>query len=211
MYYKGAKTASAPTQNSDLHGHGEEIRNELGKRIPKGRRLKVLDVGTGFGINLAFLAKRLPKGSEIWTVDPSTEVLQEARVVVGDGGPVKVNFVEASAHELDFSERSFDVVVSVMVLHHIEKIGATLRELGRVLKPGGRLVLVDYKPEASHKLEFGSRHDEGDFFTPGEVARRLTRLGMKASWKDFGVWYLVEATKPPRARRGAVPGGGSGR
>jgi len=181
--------------NTDLHGYGGAIRKELGKRIPRNKRLRVLDVGTGFGINVAFLSRRLQKGSEIWTVDPSKEVLADVKANLGGEGSSRVNFVEASADDLDFGEGFFDVVVSVMVLHHIEKLQPALKEMARVLKPGGRLIIIDYKPEASHELEFRTRHDESDFFKPEAVARAVGRLGFHGRPNDFGLWYLVEAKK----------------
>jgi len=197
------------SQNTDLHGNGEAIRGELGKRIPRGRKLKVLDVGTGFGINVAFLAKWLSKGSEVWTVDPSAEVLANVKAALDKESARRVRFAVATADDLDFDDGFFDVVVSVMVLHHIGELQPALREMARVLRPGGRLVVVDYKPEASHELQFQTRHEEADFFAPGAVAEGVGRLGMKGTQKDFGLWYLVEARKgmptppPPSARTGA--------
>jgi len=201
----------AASQNTDLHGYGEEIRKELGKRIPKGKKLKALDVGTGFGINAAFLARRLPKGSEIWTVDPSKEVLAQAKASLDGEGPNLVNFVEASADDLDFADGFFELVVSVMVLHHLEKIQAALKEMARVLKPGGILVVVDYKPEASHELEFRTRHEEKDFFSPDGVVKGIGTVGMKARPSDFGLWYLVEARKARASPTPRLPGRGRGR
>jgi len=200
----------AASQNTDLHGYGGEIRKELGKRVPKGKRLKVLDVGTGFGINVAFLARRLSKGSEIWTVDPSEEVLKNVKSALGDGG-APVNFVEATADDLDFADGFFDLVVSVMVLHHLEKLRPALREMSRVLKPGGAIVIVDYKPEASHELEFATRHEEKDFSSPELVAKAMGRLGMKARAFDFGLWYLVDAKKAKASPTPRSPAGAGGR
>ena len=194
--------------NSDLHGHGEAIRAELGRRIPRGKKLKVLDVGTGFGINVAFLAGWLSRGSAVWTVDPSREVLADVKAALDEEGARLVRFAVATADDLDFEDGFFDYVVSVMVLHHIEKLQPTLREMARVLKPGGTVVVVDYKPEASHELEFKSRHEEADFFDADAVAKGMGRLGMKGTPHDFGVWYLVEAKKErasaprPAARAG---------
>jgi len=201
LFYKGGKMFAA-SANTDLHGYGEEIRKELESRIPRGKKLKVLDVGTGFGINVAFLARWLAKGSAIWTVDPSKEVLTEVKAALDRENARMVRFAAATADDLDFEDGFFDVVVSVMVLHHIEKLQPALKEMARVLKPGGTLVVVDYKPEASHELDFRTRHEEADFFKPGAVVKGIGALGMAGLPSDFGIWYLVEAKKgrptPPR-------------
>jgi ubiquinone/menaquinone biosynthesis C-methylase UbiE len=203
FHYKGEKMAVA-SSNTDLHGYGEAIRKELAKRIPAGRKLKALDVGTGFGINAAFLAKRLPEGSEVWTVDPSREVLASVAASLGADAR-RVNFAVASADALKFEGGYFDVVVSVMVLHHIEKLQPALTEMARVLKQGGSLLLVDYNPAASRKLEFKTRHEAKDFFTPKAVAAGMKEVGLPGKVSDHGVWYLVEAKKasarrPPPAK-----------
>lgn len=208
MFYKGGKMA-ATSRNTDLHGYGEAIRSELGRRIPRGKKLKVLDVGTGFGINVAFLAGWLSKGSAVWTVDPSKEVLTDVKAALDKERARLVRFAVATADDLDFGDGFFDVVVSVMVLHHIEKLQPALKEMARVLKPGGTLVVVDYKPEASQLLEFRTRHEEADFFGPAAVVKGVGRLGMVGRPSDFGVWYLVEAKKemptPPRPAARVFP------
>ena len=207
FYYKGGKMVVA-SRNTDLHGYGEEIRGELGRRIPRGKKLKVLDVGTGFGINVAFLAGWLSKGSAVWTVDPSKEVLADVKAALDKESTRLVRFAVATADDLDFGDGFFDVVVSVMVLHHIEKLQPALKEMARVLRPGGTLVIVDYKPEASHQLEFRTRHEEADFFGPAAVVKGIGRLGMAGRSSDFGVWYLVEAKKEmPTLPRPAARGG----
>ncbi len=205
FHYKGER-AAARSPNTDLHGHGEAIRRELGRLIPRDRKLDVLDVGTGFGMNVAFLARWLSKGSAIWTVDPSKEVLADVEASLGEESSRLVRFAVASAEDLGFEDGSFDVVVSVMVLHHIERLRPALREMVRVLRPGGRLAIVDYKPEASHELDFRSRHEEADFFEARAVVEGLGGLGLAGRGRDFGLWYLVEAKKPLSARRPAAGG-----
>ena len=198
----------AASPNTDLHGNGEAIRRELGRRIPRDKKLRVLDVGTGFGINVAFLARWLAKGSAVWTVDPSKEVLADVEAALDEESARLVRFAVASADDLDFEDGFFDFVVSVMVLHHIEKLQPALREMARVLKPNGLLLVVDYKPEASHELEFQTRHEKSDFFRPAQVVSGIGRLGMAGRPSDYGLWYLVEAKKArPKAPRPA-PGGG---
>ncbi len=207
MFYKGG-TLAASSPNTDLHGYGEEIRKEVGRRIPHDKKLEVLDVGTGFGTSVAFLSRWLSKGSAIWTVDPSKEVLSEVKATVGRESSRRVNFVQASAEDLEFEDGSFDFVVSVMVLHHIERLRPALSEMARVLKPGGTLLVIDYLPKASHELEFQTRHEESDFFEPQAVAREIGDLGLPARQTGFGMWYLVEARKGrPRAPLKAVRAG----
>jgi ubiquinone/menaquinone biosynthesis C-methylase UbiE len=212
FYYKGGKMAKT-SSNTDLHGYGEAIRRELRRRIPRDRKVKVLDVGTGFGINVGFLASWLHEGSEIWSVDPSQEVVADVRARLDEkemeDGP-QVRFAVGSAEDLHFEDASFDYVVSVMVLHHIERLQPALGEMARVLKPGGALLIVDYKPEASHKLEFTTRHYEEDFAEPEAVVRAIGERGLAARSKDHGVWYLVEAKKK-RVEASARPAARSAR
>ncbi len=209
FHYKGRKMTVA-SSNTDLHGYGEAIRGEMGRRIPRDKRLKVLDVGTGFGINVTFLARWLSRGSAIWTVDPSKEVLEDVKAALDAESARLVRFAVATAEDLDFEDGFFDLVASVMVLHHLGKLRPALREMVRVLRPGGRLLVVDYKPEASHQLEFMTKHEEKDFFKPAAVLAGVRRTGIRGSASDFGVWYLVEARKPgrraPRGGERAGPG-----
>jgi ubiquinone/menaquinone biosynthesis C-methylase UbiE len=199
LLYKGRKMEATTSTNSDFHGYGEEIRRELGKRIPRRKRLKVLDVGTGFGVNVAFLSSWLAKASEIWTVDPSREVIAEVRAALDtEERASSIRFAVATADKLDFEDGFFDIVVSVMVLHHIKELPAALREMTRVVDTRGRMLVVDYGPEASEKLEFPTRHERSDFFRLDEVVKQVERIGMTARPSDFGVWYLLEATKKKR-------------
>ena len=79
--------------------------------------------------------------------------------------------------------------------------------MARVLKPGGKLLVVDYLPMASHELEFQTRHEEADFFKPADVLKEVRKLGMGGRTSDFGMWYLVEAKGRPKARLQRVGAG----
>ena len=203
MYYKGKKqrghTGEHVAPNSDFHGYGNKIRAELAARIPKNRKLKVLDAGTGFGLTAGFLAKILAKGSEIWTIDPSKEILDNVKTKLAEerlDSRIPIEFVQADAAKLYFEDDFFDMVVSVMVLHHLEDLPAVLDELVRVMKKGGRLLLVDYMPNAGTELEFQKRHKESDFFKPEEVVKMMKKRGAsKVKLKRVKLWYLVDATK----------------
>jgi len=209
FFYKGRKM-STTSQNSDLQGYGDEVRMELGRRISRVKKLRVLDVGTGFGINVAFLADWLGRGSRVWTIDPSKGALEEAKEKLGREAARRVEFVVASVDDLKFGSDFFDVVASVMVLHHLDELRPALREMARVLKLGGKLIITDFQPGASHELKFHTRHKESDFFKPEAVVEAMRRVGMAGKVKDLGMWYLVEAKKarpkllPAAERRGTA-------
>ncbi|MHB8565707.1 MAG: class I SAM-dependent methyltransferase [Nitrososphaerales archaeon] len=190
------------TPSTDFHGYGIKIRSEILSRIPKKRRgLAVLDVGTGLGSTVGFLSDHLPKGSKLWTIDPSQEMLDKARNTKFGSDASKasrIEFVQGNAEELGFEDDFFDVIVSVMVLHHLENLDAVCRQLFRVLKKGGKLILADYRPEASKRLDFETRHLESDFFNPEQVKKKLLQNGgdfSQVKARSFRVWYLVEAMK----------------
>ena len=105
---------------------------------PRGRGL---DVGCGTGV----LARQLTAaGLEMTGLDSSDGMLAVAR----EHSPA-VDLVHGSGTELPFEDGSFDLVVTVATLHHIaapDAVRATLGELARVVKPGGRIVVWDHNP-----------------------------------------------------------------
>ncbi|MFC3282553.1 class I SAM-dependent methyltransferase [Litchfieldella rifensis] len=99
----------------------------------------VLDVGCGTGVLLASLAREMP-GVRLAGIDLSCEMLEIARHRVGPNVELK----EASAEALPFSDSEFDAVVSTSVFHYIREPRRALGEMHRILKPGGRVVIVDW-------------------------------------------------------------------
>jgi len=100
----------------------------------------VLDVGCGTGKFARLLAER--GLARVWGVDPSAEMLAEARKRV----PSSVGLKLGQAERLPFKAGSFDAAVLWTVVHLIERRLA-FAELGRVLAPGGRLAIVTFAPE----------------------------------------------------------------
>lgn len=104
---------------------------------------RILDVGCGSGLLLARLAASAPS-AELEGIDASAQMLRRARRRLGERAPLTV----ARAQALPFPDASFDVVVSSSVLHGVP--GAPVDILGewlRVLRPGGRLVVTDWRPD----------------------------------------------------------------
>jgi ubiquinone/menaquinone biosynthesis C-methylase UbiE len=100
---------------------------------------RLLDVGCGTGALLQHLAQQHP-ATQLSGVDPVPEMLANARRRL----PPDVELREGWAERLPFADQEFDVVVSCNVLHYVREPVAALREMGRVLAPGGRLVITDW-------------------------------------------------------------------
>jgi SAM-dependent methyltransferase len=99
----------------------------------------VLDVGCGTG---AFAAELAARGAKVWGVDPSEEMLAEARRRTGRRVGLKLGAAEA----LPFRDGWFERVVLRLVVHLVHRPRA-LSELRRVLAPGGRAVIATFRPE----------------------------------------------------------------
>ena len=97
-----------------------------------------LDVGTGTGHTAAALA---PFVKEIYGLDPSAGMRQAAEQTYGEIANLK--FVDGSSETTGFPDNHFDIVTARHTLHHHPNIAKTMLELHRILKPGGRLIIVD--------------------------------------------------------------------
>mgnify|MGYP000854503654 CR=1 FL=1 len=104
--------------------------------LKQGQR--VLDVGTGTGIMIPFLYKGLQNGGEIVAVDLAENMLQRAREKYGS----MANFVPADAGALPFPEETFDRILCYSVFPHFQDKRQVLRELARVLKQSGQIIVA---------------------------------------------------------------------
>jgi ubiquinone/menaquinone biosynthesis C-methylase UbiE len=184
--------ASHQGPSHDFFGHGEEIRAALDRRLPR-EPVRALDVGTGFGRNAVFLARHLPAGSHVWSVDPSEDSLKRGEEAAQKAGLVaQVSLVPGAAEHLPFADREFHLTVGVMLFHHLVAVPPAIREMERVTRPGGKLLLVDWGPTA-HLLPFAIEHRVEDFFTAHAVERMFREVGLQPVVQQHPLWYVVEA------------------
>ncbi|MBA2410907.1 MAG: methyltransferase domain-containing protein [Gammaproteobacteria bacterium] len=100
---------------------------------------RVLDIGCGTGALLDRLTRAHPL-ARLAGVDPVPEMLSVARRRLAES----VELREGWAERLPFEAQQFDVVVSCNAFHYIRQPVEALREMDRVLRPGGRLIITDW-------------------------------------------------------------------
>ncbi len=103
----------------------------------------VLDIGAGPGFLAVEMAGETGPDGRVVGVDPSESMLAIARRRELAPGSAPVEFAQGGALELPFADASFDVAVSTQVLEYVEDVPGALREARRVLRPGGRLLILD--------------------------------------------------------------------
>ena len=115
---------------------------------------QVLDVGCGRGAVLLLAAQRLSSGKatgiDLWQVqDQSGNALAATqRNAAAEGVSEKIELHTGDMRKLPFGDASFDVIVSSLAIHNVPDAGGraeAVREIARVLKPGGRVLLADFK------------------------------------------------------------------
>lgn len=135
---------------------------------------KVLEIGCGMGIDLAEFAKAGALVSGVDVTPKSIELAQKHFAVFGLQGEL----VNRNAKELPFPDDTFDLVYSCGVLHHIPEVEDTVKEVYRVLKPGGEIkILLYYKNSLNYWLFLWFLRGvlQGEFFRGKKMPYILSR------------------------------------
>jgi malonyl-CoA O-methyltransferase len=140
---------------------------------------RVLDVGCGKGRFARVLQEQNP-GAEIWGLDISEEMLRFV--------PAGIHTVAGSMTELPFAASAFDFVYATESLEHAVEIERAVQEMCRVLKPGGKLLIVDKNAEHWGKLK---TPDWERWFQRDELERLLARDCRKVSSEYLSYWEDV--------------------
>jgi ubiquinone/menaquinone biosynthesis C-methylase UbiE len=117
----------------------EATTRETLRRTPMTPAARVLDVGCGTGELLRRLRAKYPDAL-LAGLDPVPEMLAVAGDKLGGKEDLRIGYADS----LPWPSGSFDVVVSCNMFHYITHPSAALREMARVIRPGGALVLTDW-------------------------------------------------------------------
>ncbi|MGV9822004.1 ubiquinone/menaquinone biosynthesis methyltransferase [Nocardia xishanensis] len=200
-----------------LGRHGRWCR-EVAERVAPPAGGQLLDIATGTGVIALEAARRYPAVT-VTGVDFSEEMLTRARA---KPWAQAVRWQHADAAHLPFDDESFDGITEGYLLRNVEDLDGVLREQRRVLKPGGRIVILETCPPSGWVkpvVEWGMRiivpllgqvvaRDRSSysylesstlaFASPEHVADVLRGLGFQdIGWskKFFGTNVILSATK----------------
>jgi demethylmenaquinone methyltransferase/2-methoxy-6-polyprenyl-1,4-benzoquinol methylase len=146
-------------------------RRFLVSRIPADA-LRVLDVATGTAAVAIELARAVPARTVVG-LDQSTEMLAAARPRLERAGVAdRVELRESHAESLPFGDAEFDALTFTYLLRYVDDPGATLRELARVVQPGGRVASLEFGVPESPARPLWDAYVDGVLPLAGRVVGR---------------------------------------
>lgn len=157
-----------------LHVSEAAVEEAVLATIGPGPYGAVVDLGTGTGRMLELLAPRFERAVGL---DASPSMLAVARANLERAGLRQVQLRHGDIYALPLEHDAFDVVIIHQVLHFLDDPARALREAARVVRPGGRIIVVDFAP---HDLEFlRAAHAHRRLgFSADEVSELLREVGL---------------------------------
>ena len=175
-----------------LHVADEAVEAAILRALSDAPVRALLDLGTGTGRMLELLGPQIERGLGL---DLSLDMLSPARARLDRAGLRHCSVRQGDIYDLALPKDSFDAVVIHQVLHFLEDGARAIKEAARVLRPAGRLLVVDFAP---HDLEF--LRDEHAHRRLGFASDTVTQW-MKAAGLDV---VLQQSLAPEPASEGKI-------
>ncbi|WP_164006803.1 ArsR/SmtB family transcription factor [Pyxidicoccus trucidator] len=142
--------------------------------------LDVADFGCGTGVLSVAIARW---ARHVWAIDQNADALVQARERAGREERSNITFLREDLHRLSLKAGRMDLVVISQSLHHVESPQAVLAEAARLLKPGGRLVLLELMPHDERWVleRLGHRHLG---FAPESLEAALREVGFTSLTRE---------------------------
>ncbi len=148
---------------------------------------RILDIACGPGlVSCAFAAKV----RQVTGLDMVPAMLERARILQGEQGHVNIDWRQGTATALPFAEGIFDAVITRFSFHHYLDPAAALREMKRVCKPSGTLMVADVTPRADAQKAY----NEVEKLRDPSHTRALTEAEFEALGRVSGMKLLRKIT-----------------
>lgn len=169
-----AANAASWNDLRQMHVSDERVEAEVLKLIGRTPFDGLLDLGTGTGRMLELLADRYRRAIGI---DSSRDMLAIARTQLDEAGITHASVRQGDIFNLPLDRDSFDVVTIHQVLHFLHDPLPAIAEAARMLRPGGRAVIVDFAPHAHEELRTEHAHARLGF-SQAQMAEWLEQCGL---------------------------------
>lgn len=180
-------------------GSGQYYRRMVLVRSGLRAGMKLLDVATGTGLVARAAGQILPEPGAVVGLDPSGGMLRQARQTLS------IPLVQGTVEELPFAHDHFDFLSMGYALRHMADLGVAFRECLRVLRPGGRVLILEITPPGS---PIARRIFRAYFENVLPRVARLTTGGAKAELLMKYYWDTIAECVPPDTILGVLKSSG---
>jgi len=158
-----------------LHVADEAVEGAIRAALSDKPFRSLLDLGTGTGRMLELFGPEIERGLGL---DLSLDMLLLARDRLERAGLKNCSVRQGDLYDLPLGNDTFDVIILHQVLHFLDDGGRAIREAARVLRPGGRLLVVDFAPHEQEFLREQFAHRRLGF-TPETVSQWIVQSGLE--------------------------------
>ncbi|HEY4275603.1 MAG TPA: methyltransferase domain-containing protein, partial [Rhizomicrobium sp.] len=170
---------AAPFSELALHAEADGMRRTLAA-ADLSPDLRVLDVACGPGIVTCAVAKQ---AGHVTGIDLTPAMIEQAKARQAREAIANCDWQQGDATVLPFADASFDRAITRYSFHHIPEPGRALKEMARVTKPGGRVVVIDATPTA----ETQGAYDAMETLRDPSHASALTLEQLRALGREAGL------------------------
>lgn len=150
-----AANAQAWDRIRSMHAPEAEVEAKIRELLGDQPIRQLLDVGTGTGRMLELMADRAER---LVGIDASAAMLGVARANLAKAGIRNARVAQDDVYALSLPRDSFDAVIIHQVLHYLDDPARAVVEAARTLRPGGRMLVVDFAPHALEQLRTEAQH-----------------------------------------------------
>jgi ubiquinone/menaquinone biosynthesis C-methylase UbiE len=185
-----------------LHGTTADEVERLAAWLEVQPGTRVADMGAGDGTFAVALARRVGPSGQVYATELADERLADIRQTAAEAGLSNITVIEGAVSSTNLPDACCDALFSRLVYHHLTDPAAINADILRALRPGGRLVIIDFEPGGIMnwigRPETADRH--GGHGTPKEtVLQEVTRAGFQwmrgpESWR--GRTYALLFRRP---------------